>query len=181
VIKEKLMELEEADNADSGDSTPPLIGGNSELSQFVENMGLHYEDYGLARIAGRIIGLLLVSPRPISSEEMAEALQVSRSSISTNLRTLLLAELIEKVSLPGERVDYYSISPETWQKGLELRLASILPLKEFAQEGLECLAEDHPGRQRLFEMMAWVDMVEEVIKDLNLKWQSYLEAPASPG
>ncbi len=89
------MELVETDNADSGDSTPPLLGGNAELSQFIENMGLHYEDYGFARIAGRIIGLLLVSPRPISSEEMAEALQVSRSSISTNLRTLMLADLIE--------------------------------------------------------------------------------------
>lgn len=172
------MELEEADSADS---TPPLTGLHSELSQFIENMGLHYEDYGLARIAGRIIGLLLVSPRPISSEEMSEALQVSRSSVSTNVRTLLLADLIEKVSLPGERVDYYNISPETWQKGLELRLASILPLREVAQESLENLSEDHPGRQRLLEMIAWVDLVENLLQELNQKWQSYLEAPARPG
>ena len=108
------------EDPDSTDSNPPIPGVNEALSQFIENMGLHYEDYDLPRIAGRIVGLLLVSQQPISSEEMAEALQVSRSSISTNLRTLLLAELVEKVSLTGERVDYYTISPETWQKSLEL-------------------------------------------------------------
>lgn len=172
------MELEEADSADSN---PPLLSGNTALSQFVENMGLHYEDDGLPRIAGRIIGLLLVSPRPISSEEMAETLQVSRSSISTNLRTLLFADLIDKVSLPGERVDYYTVSPETWQKALELRLASFLPLRETAQEGLENLNENHPGRQRLEEMIEWVNMVEMVIQELNQKWQSHLEASARPG
>lgn len=170
------MDQEDADN--NSDSPPPLIGENPVLSQFIENMGLHYQEYGFPRIAGRIVGLLLVTPRPISSEEMADALQVSRSSISTNLRTLLMAELIEKVSLPGDRVDYYELGSETWQKSLELRLAAILPLKEVAEEGLEGLVENHPARSRLKEMIAWVNLVENFVQRLQQEWQSIQETPA---
>jgi DNA-binding MarR family transcriptional regulator len=169
------------DDPDSAERIPPLPGGNSALSQFIENMGLHYEGYDLPRIAGRIVGLLLVSPQPISSEEMAEALQVSRSSISTNLRTLMLADLIDKVSLPGERVDYYTISPTAWQNTLELRLAPLFPLRDVVSDGLEGLGPEDPCRQRLLDMIHWVDMVEETFQDLNQKWQSRLEAPPGPG
>ncbi|MFN7035193.1 MAG: GbsR/MarR family transcriptional regulator, partial [Bellilinea sp.] len=96
-----------SDETDSGDSTPPISGDLSTLSQFIENMGLHFEEYGIPRIGGKILGLLLIASRPVSPEEMAELLQVSRSSISTNLRTLMMAGLADRVSVPGERSDYY--------------------------------------------------------------------------
>ena len=105
------MEVDSPDN--SGDSP---LEDKPELSQFIENMGLHYEAYGVPRIGGRLLGLLMISNRPLAAEEMAETLQVSRSSVSTNLRTLLMAELVEKVSLPGDRVDYYVLSDLAWQK-----------------------------------------------------------------
>ena len=135
---------------DGGDSTdnPPLPEDSPGISQFIENMGLHYQDYGLSRISGRILGLLLVTPQPISSEEMAEALQVSRSSVSTNLRTLLMAGLVEKVSLPGNRVDFFILTSGLWQKALEMRMAAIMPLRMIAEQALESLKNEHPARDR---------------------------------
>ncbi len=172
------MELEGSDNSAE---TPPIPEDKRSLSQFIENMGLHYQDYGIPRIGGRIIGLLLVTPRPVSSEEMAEALQVSRSSVSTNLRTLLMTDLVEKVSLPGDRLDYYTLADDPWQKTLEMRLAAILPLKEVAEEGLDGLRNGSPIRQRLEEMITWVDMVEEMTQRMRQEWQSRQELPAGSG
>jgi len=166
------------EDADNGADSPPLIEVTPALSQFIENMGLHYEDYGVARIGGRILGLLLVAPRPISSEEMAEALQVSRSSISTNLRTLQMGELVEKVSLPGERVDYYVFSPDAWQKALEMRLASIFDLKELAGQGMSGLDEGHPARVRLQQMATWVELLDQAMQKLTEEWISRREVPA---
>ncbi len=168
------MEHEGSDN--NGDNPPPLPEDSPALSQFVENMGLHYEDYGLSRIAGRIVGLLMITPRPISSEEMSEALQVSRSSISTNIRTLQMAGLVDKVSVPGDRVDYYTLSDEHWQMELEMRLENILPLKEMAEDGLEDLDEDHPARGRLVEMIDWVNMIDRMLQELRSQWQTRQEA-----
>ncbi len=73
------MDSGEVDNP--GDSTPPLGAHpvsedrtleDPALSQFIENMGLQYEAYDVPRIGGRILGLLMVNPNPMTSEEMAE-------------------------------------------------------------------------------------------------------------
>jgi DNA-binding transcriptional regulator GbsR (MarR family) len=167
------MELDDGDSSDN----PPLPEDSPVISQFIENMGLHYQHYGLSRISGRILGLLLVTPQPISSEEMAEALQVSRSSVSTNLRTLLMTGLIEKVSLPGNRVDFFTLTPGLWQKALELRMAAIMPLKTIAEQALISLQQAHPARDRMEEMIRWVDLVDDMTQRMRYEWQSRQEVP----
>src|SRR6266545_4419294 len=121
------MDSKETDSA--SDSTPPLSGDTIKLSQFIENMGLHFEEYGVPRIGGRILGLLLASSRPVSSEEISEMLETSRSSVSTNLRTLLMTGLADRVSLPGERSDYYIFADEAWEDILKIRLDRIESLR----------------------------------------------------
>ena len=185
------MDSEESDNA--GDSTPPLGDGpaqaepdkqsepvldNPELSQFIENMGLQYEAYDVPRIGGRILGLLMVSPNPMTSEEMSEALQVSRSSISTNLRTLQMTGLIEKVSIPGDRLDYYVFAEDAWLRIIEMRLEEVLSLKEAAEEGLDTLCESHPARKRIEEMRSWAEMIQAAYQNVSKNWQSQREVPA---
>lgn len=190
--KERLsMDSEETDNA--GDSSPPLearpaqeapanqtgpVLDTPELSQFIENMGLQYEAYDVPRIGGRILGLLMVSPNPMTSEEMSEALQVSRSSISTNLRTLLMTGLIEKVSVPGDRLDYFVFAEDAWLRFIEMRLEEVVALKEAAEEGLENLHTNHPARKRIEEMRSWADMVQTVYHRISKDWQSQREVPA---
>jgi DNA-binding transcriptional regulator GbsR (MarR family) len=170
------MDSDEADS--SSDSNPPISGNITTLSQFIENMGLHFEDYGVPRIGGKILGLLIVSQRPVSSEEMSEVLQASRSSISTNLRTLLMTGLADKVSLPGERSDHYVFSDEAWETALEMRLEGIQSLREMAEDGLQGMAQDHPARQRLEEVLDWTNLVEDAYQRLIKKWQSRKEVPA---
>lgn len=168
----------EADGTDNpGDSTPPL-GSQPGLSQFIENMGLHYEAYDVPRIGGRILGLLMVHPNPMTSEEMSEILQVSRSSISTNLRTLQMAGLVEQVSIPGDRRDYYVFAEDAWLRILEMRLEQVLSMKDAAEEGLQALKEDHPARQRIDEMRKWAEMIQEAYERMSREWETQREVPA---
>ena len=170
------MDSEETDSA--SDSNPPLTGDKVALSQFIENMGLHFEEYGVPRIGGRILGMLLASARPVSSEEISEMLDVSRSSVSTNLRTLLMTGLAERVSLPGGRTDYYVFSDEAWEAILEIRLDRIEALREMAEDGLRGVQDHHPARARLEEITAWADMVEKAYEGIIKEWQSRKEEPA---
>ena len=170
------MDSEETDSG--SDSNPPISGDVATLSQFIENMGLHFEDYGIPRIGGKILGLLMVSQRPVSSEEMSEVLQASRSSISTNLRTLLMTGLADRVSLFGERSDYYVFSDEAWETALEMRLEGIQSLREMAEDGLQGMADDDSSRRRLEEVIEWANMVEDTYQRLIRKWQSRKEVPA---
>jgi DNA-binding transcriptional regulator GbsR (MarR family) len=168
-----LMDSEERDS--TADSTPPITGDKTALSKFIENMGLHFEEYGVPRIGGRILGLLMAASRPVSSEEIAEVLDASRSSVSTNLRTLLMTGLADRVSLPGERSDYYVSSDEVWEVILDIRLEQIKSLREMAEEGLEGMQGHHPARARMEEITAWTDMVEKAYASIMQSWQSRKE------
>lgn len=168
----------EPESSDSGSDSPHLPEDNSIVTQFIENMGLHFEDYEVSRIGGRMIGLMMLATGPLSSEDMAEALQVSRSSISTNLKTLLSDDLVEKVSLPGDRVDYFVIEPDFWQKILEHRLTSLLTVREAAQEGLVGLGQDDPVRPQLEKIILSLDVVDEIVQRLREDWRSQQEVSA---
>ncbi|MER0239727.1 MarR family transcriptional regulator [Fulvimarina sp. MAC8] len=96
--------------------TPAATSFRTELScedacgRFIERMGEHMEMEGMPRIAGRLFGLLLVDPGPVSFSNLAERLGVSRGSVSTNARLLEGKGLIERVSVEGERQDFFRLA-----------------------------------------------------------------------
>ena len=93
-----------------------------EVTDFIESMGRLWEGEGLPRIAGRIFGLVATTARPCSLDDMTRALGVSKASISTDARRLEQLGLLERVELPGDRRDYYTISPEAPARMIARRL-----------------------------------------------------------
>src|SRR5690349_5908934 len=90
---------------------------------FIEQMGLSAETGGLPRIAGRLFGLLLLSPGPRSLDEIAAALGVSKGSVSTDARLLLRHGWLRRVSRPGDRRDYYEMAPDCFGGIVAYRLS----------------------------------------------------------
>ncbi len=82
------------------------------VQDFIEAMGLRFQDQQMPRIAGRLFALLIVEGGPFSLAELTDRLEVSRGSISTNARMLADFGLIERVAKPGDRQDHYRIAPE---------------------------------------------------------------------
>jgi DNA-binding transcriptional regulator GbsR (MarR family) len=99
-----------------------------DVARFIEHMGLLWEDEGLPRIAGRIFGLALISSDPCSLDEIATTLKVSKPSVSNDARMLHKLGLIERVSFPGDRKDYYQLTRDSIERGLETR---VLRLRAF--------------------------------------------------
>ena len=95
------------------------------VEDFVETIGLRFQDQQLPRIAGRLFGLLLMEGGPFSFSELAERLQVSRGSISVNARLLTGMGLIERVSKPGDRQDHYRIQPDGLASLFRRHLATL--------------------------------------------------------
>ncbi|WEK02884.1 MAG: hypothetical protein P0Y65_11750 [Candidatus Devosia phytovorans] len=78
--------------------------------RFVEEFGLISQDGGDTRIAGRIMGLLIIEGRELSLSQISDRLKVSRASVSTNARTLARRGAINLTTHSGDRQDYYQIS-----------------------------------------------------------------------
>jgi DNA-binding transcriptional regulator GbsR (MarR family) len=140
--------------------------------QYIEKVGLYFEQLTLPRMAGRIFGWLLISESPQASMgELVEALQASKSSMSTMLRLLIQIDLVELVSLPGERRDYYRIRGDAWVKALNDRLAQARAFRQLAGEGLDLLAKSPAARrQRLEEMHSMYAFLERELPLLTERW-----------
>src|SRR5215471_6211969 len=51
---------------------------SAEKMRFVEGMGRYFEQFGISRIGGRILGFLMLAEEPVSLDDMATTLSVSR-------------------------------------------------------------------------------------------------------
>ncbi len=140
---------------------------------YVEKVGRYFEQLTLPRMAGRIFGWLLISESPlVSMNDLVTVLQASKSSISSMTRLLIQIELVELVSLPGERRDYYRISPNAWVNSLRDRLAQAHMFRQLAEEGLGLLGESIPERrERLEEMRSLYAFLERELPQLMERWQ----------
>jgi DNA-binding transcriptional regulator GbsR (MarR family) len=125
----------------------------SRSQQFVEKMGLLFEADGAARIAGRIFGSLLLSPEPLSLDELATRLQVSKASVSTNARVLEHFGAVQRVSKLGDRRDYYEVAPDVHRRVLELRLTHLRRTRDLLEEGCRELACCDPAVQARLESL----------------------------
>jgi DNA-binding transcriptional regulator GbsR (MarR family) len=142
------------------------------MLEFVESMGRYFEQYGLARIGGRILGLLVIAERPLSLDEIASRLRVSRASVSTNIRLATASDLAELVTYAGDRRDYYRMIDDAWGHALEAEIKGLPALRRIAETGLAALnSVDTPARTQLEETIDFCDfMMEERTRQLAA-WQ----------
>lgn len=63
--------------------------------------------WGMAPATARLYGYLLLSPEPVTLDQMAEDLQISKSSASVAARLLERSLLARRFSEPGSKRIYY--------------------------------------------------------------------------
>jgi DNA-binding transcriptional regulator GbsR (MarR family) len=145
----------------------------SEQQQFIEAVGLSFEQAGLPRMAGRILGWLLICDPPHQSPgELAEVLQASKGSISSMTRLLEQLGLIDRLSLPGERRDYFRIRGESWTALFKRRMELVSTFRQLADRGLALLSEHTPEqRRRLEEMRDMYAFFEYEVPRLLERWE----------
>ena len=77
------------------------------IDHFIEQMGFMTQEDGLPRIAGQVLGYLLVEGEPRTLAEITEALSISKASASTNCRQLADKGILTRVATRGSRADSY--------------------------------------------------------------------------
>ena len=160
--------MKETDHPNDRHHAPTL---DPKLIAFIESMGLYFENQGIPRIGGRILGLLLITHQPLPADQIASLLRVSRGSISTNIRLLLISGLVEKVSSHGERTTYYVFSQDGWEQRMDAGIQTTHAFREVAQQGLNALHPTDPVRSRLERAIQWSDLLIEYFEKAQSEWR----------
>jgi len=82
--------------------------------KFIQSWGALGSSWGISRTMAQIHALLLISPDPLSADEIMEALRVSRGNTNMNLRALIDWGLVYKELKPGERREFFRAEKDMW-------------------------------------------------------------------
>lgn len=137
------------------------------VRQFVEAWGAMGSLWGINRSVARVHALLMANEEPLSLDEIADQLQMSKGNASMSLRELRTFGVVRQVEVPGDRRDFYVTEPDVWT--MFFRIIRERKRREFdpALEAIHRLV-DAPGatgavRGRLEQMANLVTTVEGVV------------------
>ncbi|SES69495.1 DNA-binding transcriptional regulator GbsR, MarR family [Oceanobacillus limi] len=85
------------------------------IEQFVQVIAKNMNLYGITSSVGRLYGTLFFSEEPMTLDDMRDALEMSKTSMSTGVRTLADMKMVEPTFKRGIRKDLYQ-SEEDWYK-----------------------------------------------------------------
>ena len=148
---------------------------------FIERLGILMETEGLPRIAGRFFGALLLASEPVSLDDLAVQLDVSKASISVNARLLEHRGLLERVSQPGDRRDFYRASSDLFRRSMEHRLARWRAFHEIVTDMQRSGARlESTVQTRLGEITAAYEHILDAITGVLDKWNRRTARPSAP-
>lgn len=152
----------------------------SATEYFIEQMGLITQADGGPRIAGRIMGLLIVEGRPFSLAEMAERLKISKASASTNARLLAKIGTIHQTSRAGDRQDYYEVGDNPYPRMMEAvtaRMSAVAAMVREAESRFPASGDDDGPRSRVHELAQFYTQSAEFLAEWTK--QNFPLPPAS--
>jgi DNA-binding transcriptional regulator GbsR (MarR family) len=88
---------------------------NKSAREFILHWGEMGSRWGVNRTVAQVHALLYLSVEPLTSEDIAEALSVARSNVSSSLRELQNWQLVQATHQMGDRRDFFSTSHDVWQ------------------------------------------------------------------
>ena len=81
----------------------------SEKNQsFVYHFGEMGSKWGFNRTVGQMYALLVITDKPITANELASALSISRGNVSMGIKELQSWKLVQVSHIPGDRKEYYN-------------------------------------------------------------------------
>jgi hypothetical protein len=136
--------------------------------KYAEEFGLLYSTMGMPPAYGKLLGWLMIcDPPDQTSTELAEALRLSKGSVSTGMRMLEGAKLARRVTRPGQRGHAYEVLPDALITGTMNGKAVWAALSVLMAKGVELIGdEDAPEARRVRIARDFFAFIAERVPDL---------------
>lgn len=106
-----------------------------QLIQAWGNLGY---SWGLNKTMAQIHALLMISAKPLSTEDIMQELSISRGNANMNIRALLDWGIVSRVSIAGERKEFFKSEKDIWalarQVARERRKRELEPVLKVLRE-----------------------------------------------
>lgn len=124
--------------------------------QFIQTWARLGAEWGINRTMAQVHALLLATEKPLSTDEVMEALSISRGNANMNLRELMNWNLVYRELVAGERKEFFRAEKDIWEVAKriarERKRREIEPLlRELSQ--MESVSEDSAEGKQFVKMV----------------------------
>lgn len=88
---------------------------NAVHSSVIHGLGQLTDFFGFSPVMGHLYGALLMSPEPLSLDELEEIVGKSKASVSMNMRALERWGMVREAWVKGDRRKYYEAETDLWK------------------------------------------------------------------
>jgi len=99
------------------DDLPPelVLRLKKARERVIDSIGKNMDLYGITLSIGHLYGHMYFSNGPVTLDELSKKMEMSKTSMSTGVRTLVDLKMIDKVWGKGSRKDFYEATPDWYQ------------------------------------------------------------------
>jgi DNA-binding transcriptional regulator GbsR (MarR family) len=104
-------------SAESNETSSSIPDKNlqSVHDSMLEGLGQLASYFGFNKMMGQLFGTLMLSPEPLSLDDLMNRLGISKASVSTNMRTLEHMGIVREAWVKDDRRKYYRVESNFWR------------------------------------------------------------------
>jgi DNA-binding MarR family transcriptional regulator len=142
------------------------------MRNFVEHMARTLADWGLPRMAGRVLFAMMgADERALTAGELGERLGVSPAAISGAVRFLIQINMVVREPVPGSRRDRYRLLDDSWYEVTLAKMTLLRSLADLAEQGVAAAGgPDTPAGERLTNMRDFYLFLQDAMPGLMAEW-----------
>ncbi|RJX41708.1 GbsR/MarR family transcriptional regulator [Paenibacillus pinisoli] len=138
----------------------------------IESIGKNMDLYGITLSIGHLYGNMYFNQSPVTLDEMSQTMGMSKTSMSTGMRTLHDLKMINKVWGKGSRKDLYEVVPDwhqnfadyfsiKWRKAVEQNMSAL----NRSMKEIDALVGEHSEDEAFQNLLASdKSKIEEALK-----------------
>jgi DNA-binding transcriptional regulator GbsR (MarR family) len=152
---------------------PGAVRDDEAVRRFVERFALNLAEAGMPRMPARVFAAVLVTEDGRrTAAELAAQLGVSPAAISGAVRYLTQLRLVSREREPGERVDHFRVSSDTWYEAIARRDEMVARWLQDLAEGVKAVGPDTAAGARLEETRAFFEYLLQELPRLLERWRA---------
>ncbi|OSY87269.1 transcriptional regulator [Tenacibaculum holothuriorum] len=144
--------------------------------KYIHTWGSLATSWGINKTMAQVHALLLVTTKPMSADEIMEALKISRGNVNMNVRALIDWGIVRKEFVVGERKEFFVADKDIWELFKQVtkerkkrEVEPVLKVLDELQENVEGEGEDVKNFKKLMGDLSSVTNTVNGILDKAIK------------
>ncbi|MFD0993241.1 GbsR/MarR family transcriptional regulator [Tenacibaculum geojense] len=138
--------------------------------KYIHTWGSLATSWGINKTMAQVHALLLSSTKPLSAEEIMEALKISRGNVNMNVRALIDWGIVRKELVVGERKEFFVADKDIWelfkQVTKERKKREIEPVLKILDELKSGVEEDSEEAETFKKLMNDLSTVTNTVNGI---------------